>query len=195
MFHLVCLGWLLFRAETISQAGGMLWQLATVPGVTPLATTILGTMLLCAGPLLAYEAWVEARGRKEALLEIHWLPWRGWRTVCRVDVPVRPAAGRSDVHLFSVLIESFQKSHQTGCVLRGRMTQTLLTPETAKSTAESALEHVHELESRVARTHAEGCGGSGRACFALRSHAGLVRGGGCGCRAGVGGSCVSTRWP
>jgi len=74
MFHLVCLGWLLFRAETISQAGGMLWQLATVPGVTPLATTILGTMLLCAGPLLAYEAWVEARGRKEALLEIHWLP-------------------------------------------------------------------------------------------------------------------------
>lgn len=74
MFHLVCLGWLLFRAETITQAGGMLWQLVTVPGITPLTTTILGTMVICVVPLLCYETWVEMRGRKEALLDVHWLP-------------------------------------------------------------------------------------------------------------------------
>lgn len=74
MFHLVCLGWLLFRADTIGQAGAMLVQLATSVGVTPLATTILGTMLLCVGPLMAYEAWVEWRGATESLLQIHWLP-------------------------------------------------------------------------------------------------------------------------
>lgn len=74
MFHLVCLGWLLFRAETIAQAGGMLWQLVTVPGITPLTTTILGTMVLCVVPLLCYEAWIEWRGRKDALLDVHWLP-------------------------------------------------------------------------------------------------------------------------
>lgn len=74
MFHLVCLGWLLFRAESISQAGAMLGQLVTTVGMTPLASTILGTMLLCAGPLMLYEAWVEWRGSKEALLDIHWMP-------------------------------------------------------------------------------------------------------------------------
>lgn len=74
MFHLVCLGWLLFRAESISQAAAMLGQLVTTIGVTPLATTILGTMILCAGPLMLYEAWTEWRGKAHSLLEIHWLP-------------------------------------------------------------------------------------------------------------------------
>lgn len=74
MFHLVCLGWLLFRAESISQAVAMLGQLFTSVGVTPLATTILGTMVLCAGPLMLYEAWTEWHGKTHSLLEIHWMP-------------------------------------------------------------------------------------------------------------------------
>lgn len=74
MFHLVCLGWLLFRADSIAQAAAMIAQLTTSVGVTPLATTILGTMVLCVSPLLLYEAWVEWRGETDSLLEIHWLP-------------------------------------------------------------------------------------------------------------------------
>ncbi|MDP1798329.1 MAG: MBOAT family protein, partial [Planctomycetaceae bacterium] len=74
MFHLVCLGWLLFRADSITQATAMLGQLATTVGMTPLATTILGTMVLCVLPLLLYEAWVEWCGEAQSLLQIHWLP-------------------------------------------------------------------------------------------------------------------------
>uniref|UniRef100_A0A7C4LKE6 MBOAT family protein n=1 Tax=Schlesneria paludicola TaxID=360056 RepID=A0A7C4LKE6_9PLAN len=74
MFHGVCLGWLFFRADSLPLALSLLGQLLTPPTVTPLATTILGTMLFCVGPLMAYEVWVESQREPLPLLNAHWLP-------------------------------------------------------------------------------------------------------------------------
>lgn len=76
MFHLVCVSWLLFRAESIAQAGSMGWLLLTDFTWTPLASMVLGMLVFCAGPLLIYEAWLEFRGDLESLLASHWR-WRG----------------------------------------------------------------------------------------------------------------------
>jgi len=58
-FHLVCAGWLLFRAESLSQA----WTLATLVvtrfHLTPYAVFSLAMIAFYAVPLLAFEAWVE----------------------------------------------------------------------------------------------------------------------------------------
>lgn len=72
MFHLVCIGWLLFRAESLSQAGGMLALLATDLTVTPLAVTMLGLLAFYAGPLLLLEVWLERQPASDDLLPQHW---------------------------------------------------------------------------------------------------------------------------
>ncbi|WP_237228015.1 MBOAT family O-acyltransferase [Rubinisphaera sp. JC750] len=76
MFHLVCISWLLFRAETIAQAGSFAWLMATNFAWTPLATMMLGMVAFYAGPLLLFEAWLEFRGELESLLDVGWV-WRG----------------------------------------------------------------------------------------------------------------------
>ncbi|MEZ5354635.1 MAG: MBOAT family O-acyltransferase [Bryobacteraceae bacterium] len=58
-FHMVCFGWLFFRAETIGQAMGMLRLMATDFRVTPMAVSILALVAFYALPLLAYEVWTE----------------------------------------------------------------------------------------------------------------------------------------
>ncbi len=75
MFHLVCMSWLLFRAETISQACSLLWLIGTNFTWTPLTSMMLGMLVFCAGPLLLFEAWLEFRGDLESLLRIDWR-WR-----------------------------------------------------------------------------------------------------------------------
>jgi D-alanyl-lipoteichoic acid acyltransferase DltB (MBOAT superfamily) len=75
LFQLVCVGWLLFRAGSIDQAWGMAVRIATNFEITPLARVIGETMLFYAGPLLAYEAWVERRQRLDALVRGPWV-WR-----------------------------------------------------------------------------------------------------------------------
>ena len=73
-FHLVCLTWLLFRAVTIEQAWQMLLTLGRDWTWTPLAAFGMGILSVLVVPLLAYEAWVERRGKLLALTEVHWLP-------------------------------------------------------------------------------------------------------------------------
>ena len=75
-FHLVCLCWLFFRAETADQAVTMLgrlvgggWQWAD------LDTGIVVLMALYLIPMLAYEWWCEQKGDLLALTRSHW----GWR--------------------------------------------------------------------------------------------------------------------
>jgi D-alanyl-lipoteichoic acid acyltransferase DltB (MBOAT superfamily) len=75
LFNLVCVGWLLFRAETIGQAWEMLVRAVTDSRVTPLARAIFGSMAFYGLPLLAYEYWVERRRRLTALVQVGW-PWR-----------------------------------------------------------------------------------------------------------------------
>jgi alginate O-acetyltransferase complex protein AlgI len=72
MFHLVCVGWLLFRAESLGQAAAMLALLATDFTVTPLAVTMLGMWAFYAGPLLVLEVWLERQPVSDALPARHW---------------------------------------------------------------------------------------------------------------------------
>jgi hypothetical protein len=71
-FHLVCLTWLLFRAESMTQAGEMLCRLAHGWSLTPLTAYSLGMLAVFAGPMLLFESWVEKKGDLLALTRIHW---------------------------------------------------------------------------------------------------------------------------
>jgi D-alanyl-lipoteichoic acid acyltransferase DltB (MBOAT superfamily) len=72
MFHLVCLGWLLFRAESMAQVWGMLARMATDFRMTPLASSALAMIAFYAGPLVLYELWLE---RKQDLLRLTETRW------------------------------------------------------------------------------------------------------------------------
>lgn len=74
-FHLVCLTWLFFRADTFGQAWGMLGAIFTDQGPTPFSTYGLGMIAFFCAPLMAYEIWLE-RGHAQRRLEE--VPW-GWR--------------------------------------------------------------------------------------------------------------------
>ena len=80
-FHLVCLTWLFFRAESLTQALSMLSALV-VGGwqVDAFAQFAVVTMAFYLVPLLAYELWVERKENLLALTEARW--W--WRAVVYV---------------------------------------------------------------------------------------------------------------
>jgi D-alanyl-lipoteichoic acid acyltransferase DltB (MBOAT superfamily) len=74
MFNLVCLGWLLFRAESISQAWEFARLIVAHPHLTPLAISMLGLIVFYVSPLLLYEIWVEHRKDLLALPAAPWWP-------------------------------------------------------------------------------------------------------------------------
>jgi alginate O-acetyltransferase complex protein AlgI len=74
-FHLVCLTWLFFRAESLGQALEMLGDLGGNWQMTPFAQYALATLAFFVVPLFTYEAWVERRGNLLALTEVRW-PYR-----------------------------------------------------------------------------------------------------------------------
>ncbi|MCA8986188.1 MAG: MBOAT family protein [Planctomycetaceae bacterium] len=76
MFHLICLTWLLFRAENISQANTMLWLVFTDWAWTPTVWLVLGMLVFCAGPLLVYEAFEEFGTPEWKTLLDRW-SWQG----------------------------------------------------------------------------------------------------------------------
>lgn len=59
-FHLICVGWLLFRAQSIEQAWGMLSAIASKPAIPPAA--VLVPVLVCVLPLLLVQ-WIQYRAR------------------------------------------------------------------------------------------------------------------------------------
>jgi len=59
MFHLVCIGWLFFRADNIGQVWSMFSVLFTNFKITPFALYGCGMVLFFAGPLFLYEAYIE----------------------------------------------------------------------------------------------------------------------------------------
>lgn len=74
MFHLVSLGWLLFRAESVTQAAQLAQRMVTAWQMTPLALSMGGLLVFYVGPLLVYEIWVEHRWQLTALLDTAWVP-------------------------------------------------------------------------------------------------------------------------
>jgi alginate O-acetyltransferase complex protein AlgI len=73
MFHLVCLGWLLFRADSLGHAWSMLGRILGDFRITPFAVSALVTIAFYTAPLLAYEFWLERKERPLELTRLHWL--------------------------------------------------------------------------------------------------------------------------
>jgi alginate O-acetyltransferase complex protein AlgI len=72
MFHLVCFGWLLFRAASLAQAFSMLGRMASDFRATTFAVSALLMIAFYAGPLLAYEFWLEQKDDLLRLTRINW---------------------------------------------------------------------------------------------------------------------------
>ena len=72
-FHLVCIGWLLFRSQTISQAWEMFARIFTDFRMTDFAQSGFAMILFYAGPLIAYEMWLERKDDIFNLTRVNWL--------------------------------------------------------------------------------------------------------------------------
>jgi D-alanyl-lipoteichoic acid acyltransferase DltB (MBOAT superfamily) len=71
MFQFICIGWLFFRAESVSQAGSMLSRLLTWSGSADLALVM--PLLTFVGPLVLVEALL-GLSRREALYHVDRMP-------------------------------------------------------------------------------------------------------------------------
>ena len=76
-FHIVCLTWLFFRAESIDHALGLIQVLGGSWEITEFVATGISLILFFVGPWLIFEAWVERRGDSLAITHVAW----GWRVV------------------------------------------------------------------------------------------------------------------
>ncbi|MBK1853713.1 MBOAT family protein [Verrucomicrobiaceae bacterium 5K15] len=74
-FHLVCLTWLFFRADTLPQAWEMLTLIFTQQEMTPLANYGLRMLVFFCAPLMAYEIWLDQAHTLRRLESARW----GWR--------------------------------------------------------------------------------------------------------------------
>jgi D-alanyl-lipoteichoic acid acyltransferase DltB (MBOAT superfamily) len=72
-FHLVCLGWLFFRASSFDQIRDMLRLIIFDFRWTDFATSAVAMIIFIAGPFMAYEAWIEKRKDENAILQVHWM--------------------------------------------------------------------------------------------------------------------------
>jgi hypothetical protein len=69
MFHIVCVTWVFFRAESIGQAFGMLGALAGPWGLgDPFVAYALGMLAFFVLPFMLYELWLERQGDQLALM-------------------------------------------------------------------------------------------------------------------------------
>lgn len=72
-FHLICLSWLLFRAESMSQVYDMLGIMATNFQTTDFFFYALGTLIFFVGPLIALEFWIEKSGDLLKVVHSNWV--------------------------------------------------------------------------------------------------------------------------
>lgn len=73
-FHLVCLAWLFFRADSIGQALAMARQLGGAWQITDFVRTSSALILFFAGPWILFDSWTERGVTRTRLLEVHWSP-------------------------------------------------------------------------------------------------------------------------
>jgi D-alanyl-lipoteichoic acid acyltransferase DltB (MBOAT superfamily) len=71
-FHLMCVGMILFRAETIEEAGDFFLALGSRWEFSTLAVYGFAQLALFAGPLMVYECWLEAKRDPLSLLTAPW---------------------------------------------------------------------------------------------------------------------------
>jgi alginate O-acetyltransferase complex protein AlgI len=69
LFHIVCVAWIFFRAETLTQAVGLLTTITQGGGAQlPFVGYAAGLLAFFVLPLLAYEGWLETQQDQLALL-------------------------------------------------------------------------------------------------------------------------------
>lgn len=73
-FHLICIGEIFFRSESLDQVIGMLSSLGSSWALTPLALYGLATVAFFAIPLVAVEVWSQRKGDPLALAKLPVLP-------------------------------------------------------------------------------------------------------------------------
>lgn len=73
MFHLVCLGWLFFRADTLSAAFQMLKRIVTPGKIPPFALSSLMMILVHCIPILIFEALTKDESQYVRFYEKTWL--------------------------------------------------------------------------------------------------------------------------
>jgi hypothetical protein len=73
MFHLICVSWLLFRAESMSQVWIMLVQIVTNFNVTGLSIYGVSMIAFFVVPMLVLELWTEKTGNLLVLLNASWV--------------------------------------------------------------------------------------------------------------------------
>lgn len=88
MFHLVCLGWLLFRASSMEQASVMFTKMFTDLRVTDLSVYGVAMIAFFSIPLLAMECWIEKRNDLLALTQVHWTIRAAWYTYLTMMIVV-----------------------------------------------------------------------------------------------------------
>ena len=72
-FHIVCLTWLLFRAESMAQVANLLSNLVSQWHWTAFASTAATLITFFGLPWLVFEAWLESKRDDWALLKSPWL--------------------------------------------------------------------------------------------------------------------------
>lgn len=72
-FHIVCLAWLFFRAESLEQALALLVGLGGDWGMTDFVATASSLIVFFTVPWIAFEFWSERRGGTYAIFEHSWI--------------------------------------------------------------------------------------------------------------------------
>lgn len=71
MFHLVCFGWLLFRAGSVSRAFSMSGSVLQSVNATALAVSGAAMIAFYAGPVMVYEAWLDRQRATRGVAQRH----------------------------------------------------------------------------------------------------------------------------
>lgn len=99
MFHLACIGWLVFRATSLSQAGGMLKKMMTDFELTPFAIASFGLLALYTTPLLVHDLFHERKGDLQGLIKTDWRVRGVTYAVCMLSLIVlAPSTGHEFIY-------------------------------------------------------------------------------------------------
>jgi len=91
MFHLVCLGWLMFRAETMGQVWQMAGRILTDFGGSELAAYAFGMILFLAGPVMLLEYWLSRKDDLLRIIKVHWALRAGlYSYLCLMLIVIEP---------------------------------------------------------------------------------------------------------
>ena len=71
-FHLVCLAWLFFRADSLQQATTLLSKIVFEQGLTPFSSYAFGSLAFFCLPLIIAEIWSDRHETRR----LHHLPWQ-----------------------------------------------------------------------------------------------------------------------